>query len=100
MNEALQVVVDLTHRVSALAEQGEWAEAARLDGERQMRLRAFCAGLEPQSTAPQTIAALTQVLELNDALIGAVQHSQRALVREADTVRVGRQAVAAYHSAP
>lgn len=94
----IESILDLTREVLGLAERGEWLEATRLDSERQRRLQTYCAALEPQKTPPVILNTLGEILKLNDALIGAVQHRQRALVREADTVRIGRRAVAAYHS--
>jgi hypothetical protein len=99
VNATLDTIMEMTRQVATLAEQGEWAEATRIDAERQECLRAFCATLDPQTASADLIAALTQVLKLNDALIGTVEHRQRALVRDSETVRTGRRAVAAYGAA-
>ncbi len=96
---ALDAILELTRQVSDLAERGEWVEAARLDLERQTQLRTYCASLDPQSASPGLIAALTEVLKLNDSLIGSVRHRQRALIRDAEIVRTGRRALAAYGAA-
>lgn len=96
MNTELQAIFELTREVSALTERGAWAEATELDQQRQTRLRAFCAGLNPQLASPELIQALTEIVQLNDGLIGSVQHQQRALLRDAETVRVGQRAIAAY----
>lgn len=96
MNAGLETIFELTREVAALAERGEWAEAGDRDRERQAQLRTFCAGLDPRTAAPELLQALTEILKLNDALIGSVQHKQRALTRDAETVRTGQRAIAAY----
>jgi len=98
MNAELESLVEMTRQVAELTEKGEWAEAGKLDAERQVRLRSLCAMLKPGATSPDVIAALSEVLKLNDTLIGAVCHQQRTVVRQLDTVKVGRQAVAAYNT--
>lgn len=96
MNAQLDSILTLTKQVLDRTEQGEWLEAAELDVQRRQQLQTFCTGLDPVNTPPDIIQALRDILRLNDALIGSVEHRQRAILREADTVRVGKQAVAAY----
>lgn len=96
MNDSLDGILEMTRRVLTLVEAGEWSQAAQVDTDRRQQLQNFCAALEPQKTPPAIVATLAEVLKLNDALIGAVQHRQRSLLREAETVKVGRRAIRAY----
>lgn len=93
---ALEQIVSLTREVSALAESGEWARAAQVNAERQLQLQAFCAQLEPRTTPRETVEILSRILQLNDALVGSVQRRQQSLLDEADALRAGRRAAAAY----
>lgn len=93
---ALAGILECTRRVQALIEAGDWLGAAQLDAERQRRLQECCARIEPSTCPPDLIAALSDMVKLNDAMIGAVEHRQRGIQRDAETVTVGRKAVAAY----
>jgi hypothetical protein len=96
MRRALETIVLSTRLVQDAIEDGDWAGALELDVRRQREIADFCAALEPRSCPADVLAALSELLRTNDALVGAVLHARRGLEREADTANVGRRAVAAY----
>jgi len=97
MRRALEAIAALTRLVQDAIEDGDWAGALELDVRRQREIADFCAALDPRRCPPEVLAALSELLRSNDAMVGAVLHARRGLEREADTANVGRRAVAAYH---
>lgn len=88
-------VLALTDRVQTAITAGEWQAATELEEERRALLARYldqhrAAGLEALSDE------LTALQTTNNRLIGELHHHRRRLVREATTVRTGRQAVRAY----
>ena len=90
-------VLALTDQVEAAIAAGEWQQAADLEAQR----RATLIGLIERQGVSSNVAA-----ELRDAmagiasrtyrLIGQAQHHQRALLRDASMIRIGRKAADEY----
>ena len=98
-HETLAHLLESTRQIQALIEQGNWSAAAEIDAGRLRCLQEFCARLEPRNCTPEVLAALGEMVKLNDAMIGSVQHRQNALLDDAQRVGLGRRAVAAYSAA-
>jgi len=92
MTALVATVLELTDRVQAAIETGDWPQAQELESERR-RL------LEQLATAPDagnlraTFAALDA---RNQRLIGLVEHHKRRVLREAAVARTAQFGVAAY----
>jgi hypothetical protein len=92
MTALVATVLELTDRVQAAIEAGDWAHAQELETERR-RL------LEQLATAPDvgshgaTFAALEA---RNHRLIGLVEHQKRRVLRESAVARTAQFGVAAY----
>ncbi len=93
----LSAILALTDQVQAAITDGEWQAAAELEEQRRVLLARYldqhrASGLEALSEE------LTALQTTNNRLIGELHHHRRRLVREATTVRTGRQAVRAYNA--
>ncbi len=93
---ALAAVLECTRRIQTLIEAGDWMRAAQADAERQGLLMELCSRIEPRNCPPALIAALSELVAGNEAMISAVERRQEVLMTDAETVGVGRRAVAAY----
>jgi hypothetical protein len=94
----LERLLECTRQIQACIEQGDWLGAAELDAARLRSLQGCCAGLEPSTCPPDVLAALVEMVKINDSLIGAVQRRQDALLDDAQAIGLGRRAAAAYSS--
>ena len=93
----LDAVLALTERVQSAISAGEWRAAAELEQERRALLARYLD--EQRDTGLDRLTdALTDLQNTNNRLIGELFHHRRRLVREATTVRSGRQAVRAYRA--
>lgn len=88
----MNTVLDLTDRVEAAIEAGDWIEAQQLEAERRRLLEQLAFAPDAGDVKP-TFAALE---ERNFKLIGLVQHLQRRVLREAAVARTARDGAAAY----
>lgn len=95
----LEHLLECTRQIQLRIEQGDWLGAADIDAERLRSLQECCAGLEPSTCPPDVLAALVEMVKINDALVGAVQRRQNALLDDAQVIGLGRRAVAAYSAA-
>ena len=84
-------VIDLTQRVEAAIESGDWPEAQELESERRRLLEELARSDEGDLRA--TFAALEA---RNGRLIGLVEHHKRRVLREAAVARTARDGAAAY----
>lgn len=98
MRARLEHLLECTRQIQARIEQGDWLGAAELDAERLHSLQECCAGLDPRTCPPDVLAALVEMLKINDALLASVQRRQDALHDDARAIGIGRRAVAAYSS--
>jgi hypothetical protein len=90
---AVAAVIELTDRVEAAIEAGDWSGAGELERERRRLLEQLAASSEPRIELAQTFAALEQ---RNHRLLGLVEHMKRRVLREAAVTRSAHAGVAAY----
>jgi hypothetical protein len=84
-------VIELTDRVEAAIESGDWLGAQQLESERRRLLEQLAVA----GTAD--VRATFSALETrNSRLIGLVEHLKRRVLREAAVARTARDGAAAY----
>jgi hypothetical protein len=93
MNPSFTAILDLTDRVQAAIDEGDWPRAQQLENERRAAIERLVA---EQAVGSELQAALGELYARNQRMIGEVHHHRRRLEREALTVKTGRAAVAAY----
>ena len=92
MSALVGTVLELTDRVEAAIESGDWVGAQQLEGERRRLLEQLAlSGASGEHQA--TFAALET---RNFRLIGLVEHLKRRVLREAAVARTARAGAAAY----
>jgi hypothetical protein len=96
MSSRLQAVLELTDRVQAAIDAGEWQLARDLETERRAELESLVA---EQTKSRELAGELTNLVQRNHRMVGVLQHHRRAILRDAETVRAGHAAVAAYDAA-
>lgn len=93
----LERALEETRAVELLIERGEWQEALERDAARQ-RLLVAAFGQDGSRTLDDGLRALaSELLRLNNRLLGLAEHRRRGVERESDTLQLGRRAAAAYH---
>jgi hypothetical protein len=96
MRAELAEIIDLTERVQAALDAGDWLRAGEIDAERRRRLellvveRAELAGDRAASDALATVQRRTF------EMIGQVHHHRRRVLRDAATLRTGQTAADTY----
>ena len=85
----------VTRELQAHIEAGDWGQAADLESERRRLLEAFFAERPAAADLARVLGVMRDLIASNDALIGLAEHGERAVLREADTVTIGRRAVRA-----
>jgi hypothetical protein len=95
MTPLVGTILELTDRVEAAIDGGDWLRAQELETERR-RLLEELAGGAPRAELESTFAALAQ---RNYRLIGLVEHHRRRVLREAAVARSARDAAAIYAAA-
>ena len=93
MRSLLEAVLDLTDRVQAAIDAGDWAQANELEIERRAQLEKLI--LTGDGAGPLT-GALDALHQQTHRLIGLVEHHRRRVLREASTVTTGHAAAARY----
>jgi hypothetical protein len=89
---ALDVLLDLTDRVQAAIDAGDWQQANELESERRAQLERLIA----EQTAMDVRSVLGALAQRTHRLIGLVEHHRRRVLREATTVTAGYAAAARY----
>lgn len=93
MSGLMTAVIELTDRVQAAIDEGDWPRAQEIEATRRQLL-------EQLAVAPGSGAELASVLaaveERNQRLIGLVQHHRRRVLREAAVARTANAGAAAY----
>jgi isocitrate dehydrogenase kinase/phosphatase len=89
---ALDTLLELTDRVQAAIDAGDWQQASELESERRVQLEKLVA----EQTAQDVRSALDAVAQRTHRLIGLVEHHRRRVLREATTVTAGHAAAARY----
>ena len=92
MATALDQLLDLTDRVQAAIDAGEWQQANELETERRAQLEKLVA----EQTAMDVRTVLEALAQRTHRLIGLVEHQRRRVLREATTVTAGHAAAARY----
>ena len=91
---ALDLALELSNALLAVAEVGDVRAVADLDAERRSlldSLRPVFAGMDPGERR-----VLRQINELNDRALGLLEHRRRRTERLMDTAAAGRRALVAY----
>lgn len=91
MSVLVGTVIELTDRVEAAIESGDWLSAQQLEGERRRLLEQLA--LSGTADLRATFAALEN---RNFRLIGLVEHLKRRVLRDAAVARTARDGAAAY----
>lgn len=92
MSALVAAVIDLTDRVEAAIDSGDWLRAQQLEGER----RGLLEQLALSKGAAEVRATLATLEARNLRLIGLVEHQKRRVLREAAVARAARDGAAAY----
>ena len=92
MTTALDGLLDLTDRVQAAIDAGDWLQANELESERRAQLER----LVTEQTAMDIRSVLDALAQRTHRLIGLVEHHRRRVLREATTVTAGHAAAARY----
>jgi hypothetical protein len=93
MNPLIHAAIDLTDRVQAAIEAGDWPLAQELEGERRRVLEQLAAAADFRTEIVRTFTALEQ---RNHRLIGLVEHHKRRVLREAAVARTAHDGAVAY----
>jgi len=93
MNPLVSTAIDLTDRVQAAIEAGDWPLAQELESERRRLLGELAAAADGSSEIVRTFTVLEQ---RNHRLIGLVEHHKRRVLREAAVARTAHDGAAAY----
>jgi predicted NBD/HSP70 family sugar kinase len=92
----LDVLLDLTDRVQAAIDSGDWQQANALEVERRGKLEELVAG---GGNSAEIAAILTDLRDRNYRLVGLVEHHRRRVLREATMVSTGHAGAARYAEA-
>ena len=92
MTTALDTLLELTDRVQAAIDAGDWQQANELEGERRVQLERLVA----EQSAMDIRSVLDALAQRTHRLIGLVEHNRRRVLREATTVTAGHAAAARY----
>jgi hypothetical protein len=95
MSTTLDEVLELTDRVQAAIDAGDWQHAQALETDRRAHLERLVAAGGTAGALRSTLATLEQ---RNHRMVGLVQHERRRVLREAGTVKTGHAAANAYAS--
>jgi hypothetical protein len=91
---ALQLALELSQELMAVAESGDVGEVVRLDAERLRLLKSVRHALQPLSPGDRSM--LRAIADLNARSLGRMEHRFRAKCRDLDMLTAGRRAVRAY----
>jgi hypothetical protein len=89
---ALDTLLELTDRVQAAIDAGDWQQANELETERRAQLEKLVA----EQAAMDVRSVLDALAQRTHRLIGLVEHHKRRVLREATTVTAGHAAAARY----
>jgi hypothetical protein len=92
MTTALDGLLELTDRVQAAIDAGDWQLAKALEDERRAQLERLVA----EQTALDVRSVLDSLAVRTHRLIGLEEHHKRRVLREATTVTAGHAAAAQY----
>ena len=92
MATALDTLLELTDRVQAAIDAGDWQQANEIESERRAQLERLVA----EQTAMDARPVLEALAHRTHCLVGLVEHHRRRVLREATTVTAGHAAAARY----
>lgn len=92
MTTALDTLLELTDRVQAAIDAGDWPQANELESERRAQIERLVA----EQTALDIRSVLDALAQRTHRLVGLVEHQRRRVLREATTVTAGHAAAARY----
>jgi hypothetical protein len=93
MATTLAEVLELTDRVQAAMDSGDWLAAQDFETQRRAALERLVA---ERGTGGDMVGALAQLHERNQRMIGEVHHHRRRVLRDAALVKTGQSAASAY----
>jgi hypothetical protein len=89
----LEDILELTDRVQAAIDAGDWQHANEIETERRAKLEQLVvAGAD----GPDLTAGWNELQQRTYRLIGLTEHHRRRVLREATTVKTGHAAAARY----
>src|SRR5262245_60209662 len=97
MTAQLTAILDLTERVQAAIDGGDWQRARELEGARREAIVQLVAEGAGDTRLP---SALADLYARNQRMLGDVDRERRRLLRESALVTKAQAAVAAYADAP
>jgi hypothetical protein len=86
-------ILELTDRVQAAIDAGEWLAAQDVEVERRAAIEQLVA---EQGAGVDVKDALAQLQTRNQRMIGEVHHHRRRVLRDASMVKTGQSAASAY----
>ena len=92
----LDTILALTEQVQTAIVEGDWQRAHTLETERRSLLEQFVTEEGPVDENEGLRAALTQLQQRNDHMLGEVHHHRRRVLREASMLKAGHDAAGAY----
>ncbi len=96
MQERIASLLELTDRVQAALDSGEWLRAGELEAERRGLLVSLVATARSEGRSAELAPLLGDFLERANHVVGEIHHHQRRLLREASMLRTGHAAASAY----
>jgi hypothetical protein len=96
MNPLVGTIIELTDRVQAAIDGGDWSQAQVLETERRRLLEQLAASGVSKTELEPTLAELAA---RNQRLIGLVQHHRRRVLREAAVAQSAHAGAAVYAAA-
>ena len=96
MQQRIAVILELTDRVQAALDGGDWQRASELEAERSGLLASLVATARSQGRFAELEPVLGDCLQRTNHMVGEIRHHQRRLLREAATIRTGHAAASAY----
>lgn len=96
---ALDEILNLTDRVEASLDGGDWIEAAALNAQRQELLTRLFAGRAPQDIDPETRDVLRDILARNESAAARVRIERELVASKQSRIHHSAAAVRAYEQA-
>ena len=96
MNPLVGTIIELTDRVQAAIDGGDWSHAQELETERRRLLEQLAAS---GATKTELASTFAEFAARNHRLIGLVQHHRRRVLREAAVAQNAHAGAAAYADA-
>lgn len=97
MDPLIRAALELTDRVQAAIDEGDWLRAREIEAERRQILETLAGRPDPAGEVASTFATLE---ERNYRLVGLVEHHRRRVLREAAVARSAGAGAAAYAETP